>query len=199
MSLSYTNGLTIKNITIEDILYTNVKKRGSDDDDGKGYEKEINLYRDIIRFILSDYKDQYNPEIEKDDMDGIPIIVSFRIWPLCKWLFDTNKDLQEGYKKEYEKERIAFAKRPIKIKGKVGRRLEKLVKLGLFDIDENRVSSQRNEDLKTFLYHVTRAGRLVALTLELQNCDKNSDRYKKLLLLTLKEYLTALPPNYKKR
>ncbi len=48
------------------------------------------------------------------------------------------------------------------------------------------------------LYHVPRVGRLVALTLELQNCDKSSSMYKKMLLLTLNEYLISIPSNYKK-
>lgn len=192
-----TNRLTVKSITIEDILYPNFQKVKSINE-RKVYEEEISIYRDIIRFVLSDYKDKYNPEIEKLDKNGLSIILSFRIWPLCKWLFNTNKVLQEGYEKDYEKERIAFEKRPIKIKGKISRRLEKLVKMGLFEIDENRVDSQRNKDIKTLLYHVPRSGILVALTLELQNCDNSSDEYKKMLLLTLNEYLISIPPNYKK-
>ncbi|KAA2283586.1 hypothetical protein [Candidatus Nitrosocosmicus sp. SS] len=197
MLQSNTNKLTIKSITIEDILYRDVEKLESNNDEEKEYKEEISLYRDIIRFILSDYKDKYNPEIEKDDMNGIPIIVSFRIWPLCKWLFNNNKDLQDAYEEEYGSRRVAIEKRPTKIKGKVARRLERLVQLGLFDIDENKVKSQRNKGLETLLYHVPRSGILVALTLDLQNCDKGSDRYKKMLLLTLNEYLISIPPNYK--
>ena len=197
MTLSKTNALVRRSITIGDILYPDVRKQESGEDN-REYEKEINLYRDIMHFILSDYKDKYTPEIEKYDKDGVPIITSFKLWPLCKWLFDNNKDLQEGYEKDYGNERIAFEKRPVKIKGKIARRLEKLVKLGLFDIDENRVQSQRNKDLKTLLYHVPRDGVIVALTLELQNCDKSSDKYKKMLHLTLNEYLTSIPSNYKK-
>jgi len=192
MLQSSTIGPGEKSITIDDILYPRYEKREMDNETTM-YKEEVSLYRDIMRFILSDYKDKYNPEIEKYEKDDISIIISFKIWPLCKWLFDNNKNLQNDYKREP----IAFEKRPIKIKGKIARRLEKLVKLGLFDVDENRVYSLRNKELKTLLYHVPRNGILVALTLELQNCDKSSDKYKKMLHLTLNEYLTSIPPNYK--
>lgn len=193
MLQSNTDALTTKNITIYDILYPKTEQIESHDE-RKIYIEEVNLYRDIFRFILSDFKDKYNPEIEKYEEDGLPIIVSFRLWPLCKWLLKNNKDLQIKLKNEP----IRFEARPTIIKGKIARRLEKLVKMGLYDIDENRVHSQRNKDLKTLLYHVMENGVLVALTLELQNSDKSSDKYKKMLLLTLKEYVKVIPPNYKK-
>ncbi len=166
IKLNNTKILYRKSLTINEILYPNFKT--IKDEEKVKYENDINLYRDIFRFIFSDYELKIGEDIRKVKVEEVTFIDSFKLWPLCKWLLANNRELID----EFKDNRTPIAYRSHLIQGRIALRLEKLRILGLFNIDEKKVKQTRNREQKTDLYNIEKNGLLVALNLQLQNSTR---------------------------
>ncbi len=95
IKLNNTKILYRKSLTINEILYPNFKT--IKDEEKVKYENDINLYRDIFRFIFSDYEDKTGNGITVK-VEEVTFIDSFKLWPLCKWLLANNRELIDEFK-----------------------------------------------------------------------------------------------------
>ncbi len=174
----------IKNLTIDEILYLNIIK----DKDKSKYEKEIKLYRDIFHFI---FQGKTGTNVRTVNRHGITYIDCFSIWPLCSWLLDNNRE----YKIKYENSTTRRSSRPTHLIKDIALRLERLIKL--FLLHKKGGNSKRKKDQKGNKYYINRAGLMVALALEKNNCNKKPERYQKLMRLALDKQFEVIDENYK--
>ncbi len=148
--------------------------------------EEMRIYQDILRFFVTKIYSLL------EDHNKLKSGYDFRTRELVNWLLEENRELiNEFQNSRMNKSYRAHSKTPLIIK-----RLEKLIELGLLIKTKDKVESLRNKDL-TDLYTITARGTLLALSLDLHNHNKRSNKYKKILEFLLKRSLIYLSPGYR--
>ncbi len=150
--------------------------------------KEIRIYQDILGFFIT----KIQPLLDDHINDIKSSYADFRTRELVNWLLENNSELvNEFLNSRIKKSYRAHSKTPLIVK-----RLEKLMELGLLIKTEDKVESLRNKD-PTDLYTITARGTLLALSLDIHNHNKRSNKYKKILEFLLKRSLIYLSPGYR--
>lgn len=185
-----TNLILLKEITIEAIL----ESPKQIDDKDEEYRREIRLFRDILRFIISidKRKDDEKELTEFCEIEGIHFKELFKPRTLCNWLLHNNVDLRD----EFSGQPYTMSERAHKIGTRISTRLEKLIELGVLSIDDEEIESERNREI-TYRYHVESNGFLIASMLNLQNFGNSSKEYKRILEFILNRILEIIPLPYK--
>ncbi|MGD9674013.1 MAG: hypothetical protein AB7U98_11110 [Candidatus Nitrosocosmicus sp.] len=174
-----------KELTIELIL----QYRENKGDFSKEERIDLRLYRDILRFIICQDSVK-SPDIS--EIDGIKLRETFKSRVLCNWLLDNNVDLIDDFRGSP----IAKTYRAHTIDARISNRIQKLIDLGLIEMDDEAIDSERGNS-KTHQYVVTRSGILISSLLNLQKYEKDSDEYVKNLQFVLNRFLEYLPYTYK--
>ncbi|MDN5867418.1 MAG: hypothetical protein L0H55_08460, partial [Candidatus Nitrosocosmicus sp.] len=163
---------------------------GKDED----YRREIRLFRDILRFIITiDKRNEDEEEFtEYCELDGCHFKELFKPRILINWLLINNVDLRnefagQPYTKDY---------RAHKISSRISTRLEKLTELGVLSIHDKKVESGRNNEM-TYRYLVKTNGMIIASMLNLQNYKSDSYEYKKILKFIFNRFVEIIPNPYK--
>lgn len=185
-----TNQKLLKEITINAIIEQPEQIEAKDED----YRREIRLFRDILRFIRTmDEETKDKRELAGIcNIEGFDFKETFKIRTLCNWLLENNVDLRN----EFANQRMAKTYRAHAISSRISTRLKKLTDLGLISIDDEEIESERNGE-KTYQYYVERNGFLIVSLLNLQNFDRSSNQYKRILEFVLNRFLEIIPQPYK--
>jgi hypothetical protein len=112
---------------------------------------------------------------------------------ITKWLFENSKDLIN----EFGGSSLNKSNRIHKKLTYVTNRLNELVELRLLVLNKSERVSERNKDMMTDIYRITEHGSRNALLLDLQNYDRNSPGYKKIIKYLLRKSLEYIPDRYK--
>jgi hypothetical protein len=112
---------------------------------------------------------------------------------ITKWLLENSKDLIN----EFGGSSLNKSNRIHKKLTYVTNRLNELVELRLLVLNKSERVSERNKDMMTDIYRITEHGSRNALPLDLQNYDRNSPGYKKIIKYLLRKSLEYIPDRYK--
>jgi len=106
------------------------------------------------------------------------------------------REKNKEFRNEFEGTKIPNSYRAHSKTPYVTNKIDNLIDLKLLTKYREKTESQRNKIL-TDVYDITRYGALTLLTLDLQNSDKNSNDYNKILSYLLDGWLNYLPLGYK--
>lgn len=166
------------NVNTSDIVYLNIE--------------ETQIYRDIFTFLYPKIK----RGVLRDHDDIEKVSTFFRVREVVNWLLDHNREFRKKYAgSKVTKSYRAHTNTPLVLK-----RLQRLIDLELLEKSDIRVKSLRNDTLVTDLYDVTTRGKMVTLTIGLQdhkNIVPHSQEDNGILSFLLNEWLDLLSPGYR--
>ncbi|HET6589202.1 MAG TPA: hypothetical protein VFG45_03450 [Candidatus Nitrosocosmicus sp.] len=167
------------NVNTSDIVYLQIK--------------ETEIYRHIFLFLYPKVKSWILQDQNAKKTTGFTF---FKVREVVNYLLDYHSE----FKKKYEGSKVRKAYRAHTNTPLVLKRLERLVDLELLEKSDVKVKSLRNDTLITDLYDVTPRGKMVTLTIGLQdpkNFIPHSQEDNRILSFLLEEWLDLLPNGYR--